>query len=210
MRVRVGDDGDIDVADGIKLRVSGEYEVIGDRCQPTWLELSVDGHEGPNMFRRMEIRDGRPEVVAMSWWSNPGQREIKQRDLRDTSDLRNASVGWLLDELYPAFIMRVGSQKNRIELAVGSDEMVARGEDPQGFYDARKFVDQLRTKPGNRAITSELLKSVADVYRHNIDHAPTQAVARAFGVKLRMASTYVDRARRAGYLPPTKQGKKKA
>lgn len=30
-----------------------------------------------------------------------------------------------------------------------------------------------------------------------------------FGVKLRMASTYVDRARKAGYLPETKQGQKK-
>jgi hypothetical protein len=37
-----------------------------------------------------------------------------------------------------------------------------------------------------------------------------KAVARAFGVKGRMASTYVDRARKAGHLPPTKQGQKKA
>jgi hypothetical protein len=51
---------------------------------------------------------------------------------------------------------------------------------------------------------------VADVCRRNIHRAPTQAVARTFGVKPRMASTYVDRARQANYLPPTKQGKKKA
>jgi hypothetical protein len=210
VRVRLGEDENLDSGDGVTIRVSSEYEVIGDRYLPTWLELTIDGHDGPNLFRRMEIRDGRPEVVAMSWWSNPGQREIKQRDLRDTSDLRNASVGWLLDELYPAFVMRLDRDNNRVELAVGSAEMAARGEDPQGFYDARKFVDQLRTGPGNRVITSELLKSVAEIYRRNIDHAPTQAVARAFGVKSRMASTYVDRARRAGYLPPTKQGKKKS
>jgi hypothetical protein len=54
------------------------------------------------------------------------------------------------------------------------------------------------------------LESVADVCRRNIHRAPTQAVARTFGVKPRMASTYVDRARQANYLPPTKQGKKKA
>ena len=88
--------------------------------------------------------------------------------------------------------------------------MAARGEDPQGFYDARKFTDQLRAGPGNRVITPELLKSVADVCRRNIGHAPTQAVARTFGVKSRMASNYVDRARQARYLPPTQQGKKKA
>jgi hypothetical protein len=34
--------------------------------------------------------------------------------------------------------------------------MAARGEDPQGFYDARKFIDQLRAGPGNRVITPEL------------------------------------------------------
>lgn len=52
--------------------------------------------------------------------------------------------------------------------------------------------------------------AVAEVYRRNINGAPTQAVAKAFGVKSRMASTYVDRARQAGLLPQTKQGKKKA
>jgi hypothetical protein len=70
--------------------------------------------------------------------------------------------------------------------------------------------DVLVAGPAHRAVTPELLKSVAEVYRRNIDRVPTQAVARSFGVKSRMASTYVDRARRAGYLPPTKQGKKKA
>jgi hypothetical protein len=48
------------------------------------------------------------------------------------------------------------------------------------------------------------------VYRQNIDRVPTQAVAKRFGVRPRMASTYVDRARQAGFLPKTKQGMKKA
>jgi hypothetical protein len=203
VRVRVGDDGDIDLGGGITVRVSGEYEAVGDRYLPTWLEVSIDGHDRPNLFRRMEIRDGRPEVVAMSWWSRPGQREIKQKDLR------NATVRSLLDELYPAFVMHMDRENKQLIIAV-SEELATRGEDPPAFYAARRFIDQLRTGPGNRAITPEFLKSVADVYRGNIDHAPTQAVADTFGVKSRMASTYVDRARRAGYLPPTKQGKKKA
>ena len=44
----------------------------------------------------------------------------------------------------------------------------------------------------------------------NIDGAPTKAVAAMFNVKDRMASTYVERARKKGYLPETKQGQKKA
>jgi hypothetical protein len=204
VRVRVGEDGDIKDADyGVHLRVSGEYEVIHDRYMPTWLEVTIEGRDGPNTFGRIEVRDGRPKVVAISMWSTPGQGEIKQKHLRSTQ------ISSLLDELYPGFVMRVDRDNNLVELAV-HPELAARGKDPQGFYDARRFIDQLRTGAGNRVITPELLKSVADVYRRNINHAPTQAVARTFGVKPRMASNYVDRARQAGYLPPTKQGKKKA
>jgi hypothetical protein len=193
VRVRIGEDGNLSPADGISVRVSGEYEVVHDRYFPAWLEVSIDGHDGPNLFRRIEVRDGKPELVAMGWWSRPGQREIKQKDLR------NAQVASLLDELYPTFVIHVDPENKQIIPAVGSTP---------AFYAARKFVEQTRT--GHRAITPELLKSVAEVYRRNIDHAPTQAVAKTFGVKMRMASTYVDRARQADYLPKTKQGKKKA
>ena len=65
-------------------------------------------------------------------------------------------------------------------------------------------------KEGKRKILTDLLRQVADVYRANIDHAPTEAVARTFGVRSRMASGYVQRARERGCLPPTKQGKKQA
>jgi hypothetical protein len=194
VRVRIGEDGDIKEPDyGVHIRVSGEYEVIHDRYLPTWLELTIEGHDGPNLFRRVEVRDGRPELVAMGWWSMPGQREIKQKDQR------NAPVVSILDEVYPAFVIHVDRDTKQIPVPVG---------DSPAFVAARKFVEQARA--GNRVITAALLENVADVYRRNIDHAPTQAVARTFGVKSRMASNYVDRARRAGYLPPTKQGKKQA
>ena len=193
MRVRIGEDGDIKEPDyGVHIRVSGEYEVVHDRCLPIWLELTIDGRDGPNLFRRIEVRDGRPELVAMSWWARPGQREIKQKDVR------NLPVASIL-EVYPAFVIHVDH----------GQPLPAAGDSP-AFYAARRFVDNMRAGTAHRAVTPELLKSVAEVYRRNIDRAPTQAVARSFGVKSRMASTYVDRARREGYLPPTKQGKKKA
>jgi hypothetical protein len=196
VRVRIGEDVDIKDADyGIHLRVSCEHDLVHDRYLPIWLELTIEGHDGPNLFRRIEVRDGRPELVAMSWWSMPGQREIKQKDLR------NLPVASILDEVYPTFVTHVDHANKQV--------LVAAGDSP-AFYAARKFVDNIRAGPTHRAITPELLKAVADVYRRNIDRAPTQAVARSFGVKSRMASTYVDRARRDGYLPPTKQGKKKA
>lgn len=75
---------------------------------------------------------------------------------------------------------------------------------------AQKFVDQQRRPRERRVITPSFLKSVAEVYQANIRHAPTKAVGKYFNVEGRMASTYVDKARKAGYLPPTKRGQKKA
>jgi hypothetical protein len=84
------------------------------------------------------------------------------------------------------------------------------GNHPPEYYAAQRFIDDQRRPKGYNAITDDLLKAVAEVYRNNINRAPTQAVAKTFRVKSRMASTYVDRARKAGYLPKTSQGRKNA
>jgi hypothetical protein len=186
VRERLGPDETEEIGEGTIVRISGEHEVVADLYLPTWLELSTDGTDSPNLFARIELRDQRPEIVAVSWSSGPGQREIKQKDLRDTQ------LAELLD-LYRAYTMRVVETEHRTVVTSVS----------------RTGIQRLRT-PGNRVITDEFLASVAEVYRRNIAHAPTQAVARTFGVKPRMASNYVDKARRAGLLPPTKQGRKKA
>ena len=82
--------------------------------------------------------------------------------------------------------------------------MAARGEDPPAFYAARNSFTSYAPDPVIAQYPG-VLESVADVYRRNIDHAPTQAVARAFGVKLCMASNYVDgRAARGTCHPPSK------
>jgi hypothetical protein len=75
---------------------------------------------------------------------------------------------------------------------------------------AAKFIERQRLPREYRVIDDDLLKQVARVYRENIRRAPTKAVAKRFGLKERMASSYVQRARRKGFLPPTKQGQKKA
>lgn len=65
-------------------------------------------------------------------------------------------------------------------------------------------------KIGKRRITGAFLEQVAEVYRNNIDHAPTEAVSRTFGVKHRMATDYVKQARDRGLLPSTRQGRARA
>ncbi len=187
LRVQLSSDDTEKIGEGVTVRISGEYEIVADLSLPTWLELSSGGTDNPDLFARIELRNQRPEIVTMSWSSRPEQREIKQKDLRDTQ------VAELLD-LYRAYTLRVVHAENTTVIAPGR-----RGD-----------LQSLRRTPGHRAITDEFLASVAAVYRENISRAPTQAVARTFGVKQRMASNYVDRARAAGLLPPTKQGRKKA
>jgi hypothetical protein len=75
---------------------------------------------------------------------------------------------------------------------------------------AAKFTERQRLPRERRMITDSHLRLVAEVYRENLRSGPTKAVGKHFGVANRMASTYVDKARKAGYLPPTKQGQKKA
>lgn len=203
VRARLGPD-ETGVYGDVTVRYSGEHEIMADLSLPTWLEVSTGGTDNPDHFARIELRNQRPEIVAMSWTSGPGQREIKPKDLRERQ------IAELLD-LYRFYTMRVvkTEQNYLVEAARRGDTQAVRTiTDVEDI--ARPGDMQALRAPGHRVITDDFLVSVADVYRRNIAHAPTQAVARTFGVKSRMASKYVDKARGAGLLPPTKQGQKKA
>ena len=54
------------------------------------------------------------------------------------------------------------------------------------------------------------LKEVAALYRDNVDDGPWQAIMDRFDISESTAGRYVLLARKAGYLPPTNPGKKKA
>jgi len=172
-------------------RISTESEVIEGVEVPTWIELTTSGGADPDMHVRVELRDGAPQVVKLAWTSQPDQSEVRQKHLRHTDPVELAT------DLVVSTI-NTGHKVPDVEKLRQSRRM------------AEKFVERQRRPRAYRVITESFLKSVADVYRANIDRAPTKAVAKTFGVKDRMASTYVDRARRAGHLPPTKQGQKRA
>jgi hypothetical protein len=59
-------------------------------------------------------------------------------------------------------------------------------------------------------VTDKRLREVAELYRDNVDDGPWQAIMDRFGVSESTAGRYVLLARKAGYLPPTKPGKKNA
>jgi len=202
VRRRIGDDvTERNHDEGYTLRVSGEYEVIKHHWMPTWVEFQTDGYDGPDTIARVEVRNGAPQVVRLEWLSRSGQTEIRPRDLRAPYFEFDFLTG-----LFACFTLIADPRTKAVDVP-GATE---RGEPNPAYYAARKFIERQRRPEGRRASGPALDAAVAEVYRRNINGAPTQAVAKAFGVKSRMASTYVDRARQAGLLPQTKQGKKKA
>jgi hypothetical protein len=180
--------------EGYAVSWSGEYEVIENFWIPTWIEFVTFGSGDPDTLIRVELRDGTPQVVRLAWTAQPGQTEIKQKHLRAIE----------IEGFATALVAAATAQYDP-----GTRELRSSTDD-RFFNVASKFVERQRLPRELRVITDSFLQAVAEVYRRNIGHAPTQAVAKTFGVRSRMASQYVDRARNAGHLPPTSQGKKKA
>lgn len=171
--------------------------MVEDRHLPSWLEIEFEGGEQrAGQFARVEVRNGAPEVVEVRFRSGPGQREIRQ------GDLRMVEVSALL-KLLGGFAFEVRSSSD--------GGVVRHGHPDSDFYqDSLEAITQARRSTRARRVTPQLLDRVAAVYRENIDDRPVQAVMKRFDVGNRMAAEYVMRAREANLLPPTSPGKKKA
>lgn len=158
---------------------------------PAWVKERRHGVEGPDVVVKVAIRDGSPELVQLSFEVQPGQSEVREKHLR------KLEVNWLATDLYSVFVAEFG-------------EDPSRDESDRAMRVAEKFVERQRRPREYRVLNDDVLQKVAEIYRANFHHAPTKAVAKHFGIKERMASEYVVRARKANHLPPTKQGQKKA
>lgn len=179
------------------IRVSSTYALIGDRYVPEWVEVTVRNPTAPVQFARVELRDEVPQCVALRFESAPDCREVRQ------ADLRTVEISALCVDL-------VAGLSAHVDLSQPGKTIIRPGIHDASWGETLRLLERQRRGPGLRDITPELLAEVAKVYRENIDRAPTQAVAKTFGVRSRMASTYVQKARERGLLPPTKQGKKQA
>lgn len=185
-------------------RISDTTETIAGTPVPTWVEITTSGGVEPDRYVRVELRDGAPQLVKLAWTSHPDQREIRQKHYRDldlTALVTDVVSGafWIAPERPADPLLTYQEQTRRYVEQIRTSKRMAA-----------KFIERQRRPQGYRAITDDLLRSVADVYRSSIDHAPRKAVALHFQVTERMASTYVEQARKKGLLPPTKQGQKKA
>lgn len=79
-----------------------------------------------------------------------------------------------------------------------------------GHDDATDAYRTLSQKPKRRKITTNHLRKVASLYTENIDRKPWAAIAEHFDVSPATAGRYVVQARKAGLLPATESGRKKA
>jgi hypothetical protein len=185
---------------GSVVTISDDYIRIEDRLVPEWVNFKLAHGPGePQLLGRVEVRDGVPECVVLAFTSGNDGRGLRQ------SDLRGVQMDSLVIDLVASLSIHVDqtTDPNKTVFRVGLG-------DGGPTASARRFIERRRKGPGLRDLTPELLQRVAEVYRANIGGAPTAAVAKTFGVKSRMASTYVRRARDKGYLPETTQGRKQA
>jgi hypothetical protein len=180
---------------------------VGDKQVPKWIELTTSGGAGPDMRVRVEVRDGSPQIVELSWIARAGQREIRQKDLR------NVDLPQLAGDLYSGFFQEVGPFPTGPDGSFPDDQQIDEwaAQVRKSRTAARNFVDRQRRPREHRAINDDFLKSVAAVYRANIHkRAPVEEVVKHFGVGYRTSSLYVEKARKRGFLPPTTRGKKQA
>lgn len=175
--------GDVaEIADGIVLPLELHLRFYGSSDQPS---LTV----------KYGIRDGAPVCIGVTIESKAQGREVLPKDF---DIIRRELANW--------------SQ------VVISSVMQHEREQPEAATNAPHFVDpeagraayRTSQKGRRRKVDDRLLDEVAAIYREYINDRPWRVIAERFNVSETTASRYVVQARKAGLLPATEPGKKKA
>jgi hypothetical protein len=172
----------------VRYRTEDGFEVIGDgSLLPRSFEACFPDDSGaPELHLRIEMRGGIPQCRQLLLLCPPGDREVRQ------SDLRSADV-----EHFLRVACRFAAVHVTEELEGGGIVVTDQGTEAD-LARAARAVSQARRNT-RRKIPADKLSTVADVYRANPGR-PTAAVAERFDIALRTASLYVHRAREAGLL----------
>lgn len=168
---------------------------VGDRLVPKRIDVYFPSADDlPELRMTIEVKGGVPKCVDVAISAKPDGREVR------TVDLRAVRLEDWLEDIVAATSAEIVSTEGGLTTA-----RVKVGEDAH-----RAAVSTIRAarQGSRRTVTDDLLQSVADVYRENINDRPVEAVQRAFGTSYRTAARYVQLAR-PRYLPATTPGKKK-
>jgi len=188
-----------------------EYEAlklvpVGDRLVPERIDVAFPSTADlPSLAMVIEVRDGVPRCTSLHIDATGDSREVRSLDLsavriEDWIEELTALASWKAEPT-PGYMP--GQGMPTVSRTYGG---------PAGAAHERAGRDAIRNarRAARRTVTPQLLASVAEVYRKNIDSKPTDAVQASFAVSYRTAGRYVQLARGAGLLPPTTPGKKEA
>jgi hypothetical protein len=173
----------------IRYQTEDGYQVLGEAgtLLPRSFEACFPDDGGaPELHLRIEMRGGIPQCRQLLLLSPPGDREIRQ------SDLRSADVEYFLGIACQMAAVHVTE-----ELEGGGIMVTHDGRDAD-LATVAKSVSQARRNT-RRRITDDKLSEVAEVYRANPSR-PSAAVAEHFRIDRRTARLYAKRARDAGLL----------
>ena len=173
----------------IRYRTEDGFEVLSDGASllPRSFEACFPDDDGaPELHLRIEIRGGVPQCRQLLLLSPPGDREIRQ------GDLRSADVEYFLGVACQMAAVHVTE-----ELEAGGIVVTHEGTTAD-LAAVAKSVSRARRNTRSR-ISGDKLREVAEVYRANPGR-PSAAVAEHFHIDRRTARLYARRARDAGLL----------
>ncbi len=159
---------------------------FGDTVVPARVAYVIEGSDSsPSLQIEFEIRKGQPVCTAVRVDASSTGRGIRTGDL-------SALPG--LDKLAEDAFM---------ELAV------TVADNPHDWHIGRDMPKRKVAKQDVHTRGDDELRTVAQVYRENVDGRPVEAVEN-LGFSRRTAARRIQQARLKGLLPPTTQGKRKA
>jgi hypothetical protein len=166
---------------------------IGPVAVPPKLIVEIPGGDGGAGVRMtIEVVRGIPRCTTLRFSTTNGGAEIT------TTAVRSFRIEDWIERATAAAGLEVRHHK--------SYRLIALEEHDQTEPKGRQAI---RVARRNKTSTHEFLEEIADVYRANLHQSGTLAyVAAHFGKSVSSAGQYVCKARAAGYLPPTKPGKK--
>jgi hypothetical protein len=189
------------LADGGELTYDATRIVeVGDRGVPEWVvyRRSV-GEDGPAYELRIEVLDGIPVLKDVRVTARPGgQVRVKDVKLGIAPDLDAVITYWLREVTYERGDTAGHPEADWVQrFPVSDTERRA----------ATKAVEHARRR-ARRKISDNLLRKTAQAYEAATEPFKHKAVAKTFDVSDRTAQRYIEKARDAGFLPPSERARK--
>lgn len=163
---------------------------------PRRFDLFDSGDDGRARWRmQICVHQGVPRCQRLIFEAAADNGEVRAGDLRE---LRVENMVELAAQYAARRVRLDGEGRTFIE--------------PLGLEAVRKgitlpAVRRSRRVASRRVVTDDRLREVATIYRSSLNRNPTQAVQRRFGCAERTARLWVKRAREAGFLGGSIQGK---